>query len=133
MTSKKNRVSLSSLMGKGVQMQENKKSLAKKDKIFFINLLGAIQEMDLRSDDLLGFGINIIQYEDPYHQIIEGLLYKCYGAFKADLIFWWLDEKSKESKKNITITVGQKTEYTINTPIQLYTALMKIDKQKKNA
>ena len=62
MTSKKNRVSLSSLMGKGVQMQENKKSLAKKDKIFFINLLGAIQEMDLRSDDSLGLCIVVLVY-----------------------------------------------------------------------
>ena len=47
-------------MGKGVQIKESKKSLAKKDKIFFVNLLGALEEIDLRTEELLEYGINAV-------------------------------------------------------------------------
>ena len=125
---KRDKISLSSLMGKGVQIKESKKSLAKKDKIFFVNLLGALEEIDLRTEELLEYGINAVQYEDPYHQIIEGLIYKCYGAFKADLIFWWLGEKIRNKGKQITLNSNTGEEYVINTASQLYITLMKIDK-----
>ena len=57
---KRDKISLSSLMGKGVQIKESKKSLAKKDKIFFVNLLGALEEIDLRTEELLEYGINAV-------------------------------------------------------------------------
>ena len=130
MKEKKNKgsISLTDFMGEGVQVKESQKSINKKDKAFFVNLINILMELEQRTEGLLEFGVDLILYEEPLHLIIESLIYKNYGHIKGELIYWWVSEKLKNSGKNLTLKGTDGEEYSINTPLQLYMALQKIGK-----
>ena len=118
-------------MGEGVKIKENPKSKEKKDKTFFITLISVIQDLDERTLSMMDVGIDLSDYENPFMSIIEGLVYKHYGDLGGEIIFWWLAEiHNKDEGKNLTIQIGEDDEIVINTPLQLYNALKKLDKYK---
>lgn len=118
---------LTKLMGKGVQIKENSKSIAKKEKDFFIDLLELLPQLDTRTYDLIQYGIDTVSYEEPYHNLIEGFIYIHYGSVAGEVINWWLSEKYKGHNNDLTIKIGEGIEVTINTPTQLYKAVKKIN------
>lgn len=127
--SKENReFSIKDVLGSGVNIKETNKSKIKKDKDFFVNLVTSLIGIDSRTGILIGMGVDLVLYEDPYHNIIEGLIFKHYGSTKGEIIMWWLGEKRSFGGKNITLQGIDGNQYTINTAIQLYQALNKVEK-----
>ena len=116
------------ILGDGVSIKESKKSLARKDREFFVNLVSALIEIDNRTEMLLELGVDLILYEDPYHNIMESFIFKHYGPVKAEIVMWWLSEKMKKGNKSITLQGVGGNDYPINTPKQLYDALKKVEK-----
>lgn len=114
-------------MGEGVQIRENPKSVAKKEEDFFCNLMEALVGLDQRSLQMLEVGVDLTLYEDPFHQIIEGMIYRHYGEVKAQIIMWWLlAVQENDGVKNLTLKVDDDKEHNINTPKQLYKVLKKV-------
>ncbi len=120
--------SIKDILGEGVSIKETRKSVIKKDRDFFTNLVTALVEIDSRTETLIELGVDLITYEDPYHTIIEGLIFKHYGPIKGEIIMWWLSEKRLPERKNMTLLGNDGVDYPINTPIQLYQSLKKVDK-----
>ena len=120
--------SIKDILGEGVSIKETRKSVIKKDRDFFTNLVTALVEIDSRTEILIELGVDLITYEDPYHTIIEGLIFKHYGPIKGEIIMWWLSEKRLPERKNMTLLGNDGVDYPINTPIQLYQSLKKVDK-----
>ena len=116
--SKENReFSIKDILGEGVNIKESRKSILKKDRDFFTNLVTALVEIDSRTELLIQLGVDLITYEDPYHSIIEGLIFKHYGPVKGEIIMWWLSEKRLPEDKNITLQGTDGSDYPMNTPI----------------
>jgi hypothetical protein len=84
---------LTGLAGKGVTLVENPKSASKRDKEFFKSMVGILDSIDDRTNSLMEMGIDIVKYEDPFFQIIEGLIIKSYGHLAGGLILWWCGER----------------------------------------
>lgn len=125
--SKENReFSIKDILGDGVNIKETRKSRIKKERNFFTNLVTALVEIDARTEMLIKLGVDLITYEDPYHNIIEGLIFKHYGPVKGEIIMWWLGEKRTPGDKNITLQGNDGLYYPMNTAIQLYNAVDKI-------
>ena len=102
--------------------------MIKKDRNFFTNLVSSLVEIDARTELLITLGVDLISYEDPYHNIIEGMIFKHYGQVKGEIIMWWLAEKRNPTDKNIVLQGVDGEDYPMNTSIQLYNALDRVDK-----
>lgn len=116
------------VLGDGVNIKETKKSKIKKDRNFFTNLVSSLVEIDGRTELLIKLGVDLIAYEDPYHNIIEGMIFKHYGQIKGEIIMWWLTEKRNPTDKNIVLQGVEGIDYPMNTAIQLYNALERVEK-----
>jgi hypothetical protein len=84
---------LEKFAGEGVNITENPKFIAKREKQFFISLLDLLDKIDDRSNSLMEVGIDLVNYEDPFFQIIENLILKSYGSLKGGIILWWIGER----------------------------------------
>ena len=117
---------ITEFLGDGVKIEENKKSVTKREETFFVTLIESLLDLEERTKSLINQGIDTTLFEDPYHFIIEGLIYKYYGGFKTKIIFWWLCEGQAEGTKSVTLNGEDGEEYIINTPLQLFRALSKL-------
>ena len=117
---------LDTFAGKGVNVTESKKSVAKRDKKFFVSMINTLTKLDDRSSALMEMGIDMIRYEDPYFQLIEDLILKAYGPLKGNIILWWCGERKllDVEKYNMVDENGKGT--IISNIIQLYTYLNKL-------
>lgn len=128
--SKKTSISkdITELMGEGVKIKESPKSKKEREKKFFINLVEALIELDNRTLTLLDFGLDFINYENPYHTLLENFIIIHYGPAAGEIVLWWIKEKNDREEKVLSIKVNEDTETIVNTPSQLYRAIMKINK-----
>ena len=95
----KKEFNIKEVLGEGVKIKESRKSILKKDREFFITLVTSLMDIDDRTDHLAKMGIDVMVYEDPYHNIIEGFIFKHYGDVEGEIILWWLSEKRLPKKK----------------------------------
>ena len=117
---------IKNLAGSGAYIAENPKSVAKRDKKFFLYMIDTLSKFDDRTQILMELGIDIIKYEDPYFHMIEGLIMKSYGPLKGGVILWWCGErKLLEGKSYNMIDENGKGTIITNTN-QLYTYLNKL-------
>ena len=117
---------LEKFAGKGVNVIENKKSIAKRDKKFFMSMVDTLSKLDERSNILMELGVDLIRYEDPYFQLIENLILKAYGPLKGGIILWWCGERKllESTTYNLIDESGKGTVVTnVN---QLYNYLNKL-------
>jgi hypothetical protein len=117
---------LKDLAGNGASITENPKSIAKRDKKFFLTMVDTLSKLDDRTQTLMELGIDMIKYEDPYFQIIEGLIVKAYGSLKGGIILWWCGERKllEVSEYNMIDEEGNST--MISNINQLYNYLNKL-------
>jgi hypothetical protein len=117
---------LDTLAGKGVNVSENKKSIAKRDKKFFMAMVDTLSQLDDRTSMLMEYGIDLVRYEDPYFQLIENLIVKTYGPLKGGIILWWCGERklSTSTKYNMIDEEGNGT--VISNVNQLYNYINKL-------
>ena len=117
---------LETFAGKGVNVIENKKSIAKRDKKFFLAMVDTLSKLDERSNALMELGIDLIKYEDPYFQLIENLILKAYGPLKGGIILWWCGER-KLLDSTVYNLIDESGKGTVVTNInQLYNYLNKL-------
>jgi hypothetical protein len=117
---------LDTFAGKGVNVTESKKSIAKRDKKFFISMVDTLSKLDDRTSILMDMGIDLIQYEDPYFQLIESLILKAYGPLKGNIILWWCGERKLSDVKMYNMVDENGNGTVISNVNQLYTYLNKL-------
>lgn len=118
--------SLKNIAGGGASVTESPKSIAKRDKKFFMAMVEALSKFDDRTQMLMDLGIDMLKYEDPYFHIIEGLILKSYGSLKGGIILWWCGERKllDVDKYNMIDEDGNAT--MISNVNQLYNYLNKL-------
>ena len=131
MRKKKQIKKLTDLIGKGINIQENKKSTKLKEKQFFIDLLAELCQMEAKSQILSSTGINTMEYEEGYLKIINVLLEKYFGEAKTQIIMWWVFESINPEGEVSALVDENKKEHIINTPDELYKFLKKYDEKQK--
>jgi len=120
--------SLLPIAGSNIQVSENPKSIEKKKKKKFTQLVNAVKGVNDRANELTEeYGINMFYYEDSHYQIIETLLEELYGYAACKVIFWWVYDVEDPKKQDYKIQ-DEKTgkEYSIKTTTQLYNVLKKL-------
>jgi len=117
---------IKTVAGGGVNVVENKKSIAKRDKKFFFALVQSLSEVDERSQALLDLGLNLIEYEDIYFNIIENLIIKTYGPLKGGIILWWCGERKLLDTKSYNLIDDEGKGTLISNLNQLYNFLNKL-------
>ena len=117
---------LQKIAGEGVELVENPKFVAKKEKQFFTDMVTILSSLDDRSADLLNLGIDLINYEDPYFHLIEGLIVKHYGPTKAGVILWWCGERKMLDTKVYNLIDENGNGAIITNLNQLYNFLQKL-------
>ena len=117
---------LKDLAGNGANIIENPKSVAKRDKKFFLTMVDTLSKLDDRTQTLMDLGIDMIKYEDPYFHLIEGLIIKAYGPLKGGIILWWCGERKLLDVDKYNMIDEEGNETMISNINQLYNYLNKL-------
>lgn len=117
---------LEKFAGDGVELVENPKFIEKREKEFFMNLMNIVSSLDTRSTSLLNFGIDLVAYEDPYYQLIEGLIVKHYGPTKGGVMLWWCGERKMLPSKTYNMIDEHGNQTQVSNLNQLYNFLKKL-------
>ena len=118
--------SLEKTAGDGVNIVENQKSINKREKQFFIDLINTLSDLDDRSTHLMDLGIDIIRYEDPYFSIIENLIIKTNGSLKGGIMLWWCGERKLLDTDQYNMIDENGNSTIISSINQLYNYLNKM-------
>lgn len=117
---RKNKKSISDLMGPGIGMIESDKSFKKKEEAFFLELIESLKAIEFNSVAADNLGISLVMYEELHLTAIELLLKQIFGEFKSNLVMWWVFEQITEEGDIITLIDKDGKEYVLKTPLQLY-------------
>ena len=118
MKKKKNFKHLTDLIGKGINIQENPKSTKNKEQQFFLDIITDLCQLEAKSQIISSTGINVMEYEAGFLQVITSLLEKQFGEFKSQIII--------DGEVSALIDENEK-EHIIATPKQLYKFLKRYD------
>tara|TARA_R110001632_G_scaffold52014_1_gene129258 strand:+ start:396 stop:782 length:387 start_codon:yes stop_codon:yes gene_type:complete len=124
---KKNIENLAEIIGKGLVVNENKKSLKNRENLFLIEVIELLCELEAKANASNTLGINIFEYEEKYITIVKNLLDKAYGEIKSNIIIWWVYESITVDEKILPIIDENKKEHIIKTPKQLVRFLKRYD------
>ena len=117
---------LKDLAGKGANVIENPKSIAKRDKKFFLTMIDTLSKFDDRTQFLIDLGIDMIKYEDPYFTLIENLILKVYSPLKGGIILWWVGERKLLDVTQYNMIDENGNSTMISNVNQLYNYLNKL-------
>ena len=129
MKKKKQIKKLTDLIGKGINIQENKKSEKLKEEQFFLDIISELCQMEAKSQIMSSSGINVMEYEEGYLKVINALLKKHFGEAKSQIIMWWVFESINPEGEISALVDENKKEHIINTPQELYKFLKKYDEK----
>lgn len=129
MKKKKQIKKLADLIGKGIDIQENKKSEKLKEKNFFFDIITELCQMEAKSQIISSSGINVMEYEEGYLKVINALLKKYFGEAKAQIIMWWVFESINPEGEVSALVDENKKEHILNTPEELYKFLKRYDEK----
>jgi len=127
MRKKKQLKKLTDLIGKGINIQENKKSNKLKEEQFFFNILTELVQLEAKSQILSATGVNIMEYEDGYLKVIDLLLEKHFGEAKSQIIMWWVFESINPEGEISALVDENEKEHLLKTPQELYKFLKRYD------
>lgn len=89
--------------GKRLKLTENKKTRVIKDKIIFISIIEKLENLISRSVKLFNdYNLDLVTYEEGYHNVIDDLFFLKFGPIKLELIIWYLYEREIDKDGNIT-------------------------------
>lgn len=102
----------------------------------FMESINLLENCWKRSNSLFeNFGINFINFETDYHQIIENLILIKYGLLKTEIILWYvfgrLNEESEPSPLILKYNDRDDEEIFINDVKELWDFLNKIEEQNE--
>jgi len=120
------------LNGTNLTVTETQKSIEKKQKALFLEIVSELKLAVNRSDELLSKrGINLTMYEDKYFQIIEGLMIEAWGLVVSEVVFWWVYEINNGPKEeHYLLEQSTNIKHPVKTTSQLYKLLVKLKKFK---
>lgn len=101
------------------------------DKSFFIGLLTSYNACLERSDIVMEkFNLSLLDWEEPFIQIIENLMLKHYGDWKTELMLWYIyDRLSFEGDINPVILEdnGEEKKVIVNSPDELWDIIIELE------
>jgi hypothetical protein len=122
----------------GKKFKINKR--AKKEKILseeqmFVNIIYTLELCWGKSNKLYDlFKINILEYEEDYYQVIEGLIQLKYGLWKAEIILWYIFGRIDIDNKMHPLLMQnegeEEKEVFLKTPSELWEFLVELEKKK---
>ena len=118
---------LSELLGQNVKVEENPKSIKKKEELFFHELITHLCQIEAVGAVLSQVGINVDKYENPYYKSTSMLLTKYYGEMKTAIILWWVFDSITPEGDVYPLLDEEGKKHIINTPTQLYKFLKRYD------
>ena len=127
MKKKKQLKQITDLIGKGINIQENKKSTKLKEEQFFFDILTELVQLEAKSQILSATGVNIMEYEDGYLKVIDLLLEKHFGETKSQIIMWWVFESINPEGEISALVDENEKEHLLTTPQELYKFLKRYD------
>jgi hypothetical protein len=129
---KKENKKILTLNGTNLTITETQKSIEKKQKMLFLEIVGELKHVVNRSDELHSKrGINLAIYEDKYFQMIEGLMIEAWGLIVSEVVFWWVYEINHGPKEeHYLLEKETNIKHPVKTTSQLYKLLVKLKKFK---
>jgi hypothetical protein len=118
---------LSELLGQNVKVEENPKSLKKKEELFFHELITHLCQMEVVGAVLSQIGFTVEKYDNPFSKSIEMLMNKHYGELKTTIIMWWVFDSISPEGEIYPLMDENEKKHIIKTPTQLYKFLKRYD------
>ena len=119
--------------GKNLNLKQKQPS--NNTKAFFVDVVTLFDGLYQRSSEMDSFGINMETYDDGFYIIIENLIQKTYGEWKAELILWYVYDRFNENEELMPLLLQEEgeeeEEVFIETPEQLWDLIKKIEKKSK--
>lgn len=125
---KKPTKSLSELIGNGVEIKQKQLSPKQQEEEFFLHIVDTLFHINESSTMIGTLGVDLLEFEMPYLDIVFNLLVSTYGEVKASIIFWWVFESHDEDGTIYGIIDDNDKEHIIKTSKQLYKFLKRYDK-----
>jgi hypothetical protein len=118
---------LSELIGKGIKVEENIKSIKKNKETFFLELMENMCQIEAVSAVLSTVGVYVDKYNNPYVKSMKLLLEKYFGEAKTEIILWWVFDSISPEGGVYPLMDEKGTKHLIKTPLQLYKFLKRYD------
>jgi hypothetical protein len=122
--------------GKGLKFkQRTKKQETYTEKDIFIETIDLLYNTWIRSNKAYEmYKINLLEYEEPFYQIIENCLLIKYDLSKTEIILWYIFGREDEEGNILPLILQydekDNEELIINNPSDLWNLLEKLDKEK---
>lgn len=115
------------LFNSKVSIKKQRRNKDLKNKALFISLIGQYEKTLVKSVRLQAdFAIDMYEYEEPYHQIIDNLIMLSWGKNVYELITFYLYERiNLDGTTNYLVEEDSEKEIFLNTPEDLYNYLYK--------
>jgi hypothetical protein len=116
-------------------IKRTKKAKIVSEQELFVESIGLMDHCWDRSNKLYEtFGLNTLEYEEVYYQVVENLLLIKYGHWKTEIILWYIfGRKDEEGNIHPLLVqhVGKEDEELIlETPVELWNFLAKVEEQE---
>jgi hypothetical protein len=118
---------LSELIGRHSKVEENPKSLRKKEEMFFLNLTEQLCQIEAVGAVLSTVGFQMNKYENPFYLSTKMLLEKHYGEIKSEIILWWVFDSLTPDGGVYPLTDENEEQHVIKTAQQLWKFLKRYD------
>lgn len=118
---------LSDLFGSHPKIEENPKSVKRKEEIFFTVLIEQLCRIEAAGAVLNTVGVSIDKYENPFYQSIKMLLQKHYGEIKTEIILWWVFDSLTPDGSIYPLIDENQEKHILKTSQQLWKFLKRYD------
>lgn len=112
--------------------RQNKKQPEVTEKEIFVEFITMLGDCWNRSNAAYeAFKINLLEYEEKYYQIIEDLILIKYGAWKTEIILWYVFAREDNEGNIAPLLIQTKgkedEEVTLKTPEELWDLLERLN------
>jgi len=118
---------ISEILGSKVIVEENPKSIKKKDERFFMTLIEQLCQMEAVTALLSSVGVSIDNHENPIFKSLEMLMNIHYGEMKTAIILWWVFDSLTPEGDVYPLVDEEGKHHIIKTPTQLFKFIKKYD------
>lgn len=118
---------LNELFGVNSKVEENPKSVKKKDEVFFMELLEPLCQIEAVGAVISTIGIQIDKYDNPFYKSIKLLMQKHYGDMKTEIILWWVFDSLTPEGDIYPLADEDGVKHVLKTPQQLWKFLKRYD------
>lgn len=118
---------LSDLFGANSKVEENLKSIKKKEEAFFLELMEKLCQIEAVGAVLSNVGIHADKYNNPFYLSIRMLLQKHYGEIKTEVILWWVFDSLTPDGGIYPLLDENNEKHILKTAQQLWKFLKRYD------